>query len=88
HDWMYGVIYVIDTPYYAISNAKGRAKVARPDGQEFELTVWHPDQAEGGITRQVALDADNTQGMDIRIDLRPTAPRPSRPPPIEAPEPY
>lgn len=86
HDWMYGVIYVIDTPFYGVSTSQGRAVVPRPAGDQFELTVWHPDQADGGVTRSVTLNADNASGTDVTISMRPTAPRPSRPSPIKPPE--
>lgn len=87
HDWMYGVVYVIDTPFYGITGADGRATFDGPDGDRAELAVWHPDQVDSGVTMPVDLPGRTEKTLQATLALRPTAPRPSRPPPIKPPEP-
>ena len=82
-DWMYGIIYVIDTPYYGVTGKRGRARVDLPAADAFELKVWHPDQVDAGIAQTVSLNADNRKGLTVTLPLRQTAPRPTRPPPID-----
>ena len=83
HDWMYGVIYVIDTPYYAVTGRRGGARVERPNATTFELSVWHPDQAGSGVAKTVEYGPDVARGLTVELELRQTAARPSRPPPID-----
>lgn len=40
HDWMLGYIVVVDSPYFAKSNAQGEVTLAVPTG-EYQLNVWH-----------------------------------------------
>jgi plastocyanin len=40
HDWMVGYIVVVDTPYFAVTDAAGRATLDVPPGA-YELRVWH-----------------------------------------------
>jgi plastocyanin len=49
HDWMLGFIYVVDSPWFAVSDAEGRARVAAAAGR-YEARVWHP-LIEGGVPR-------------------------------------
>ncbi len=43
HDWMRGFIYVVDTPYFANTDATGQAVVTDlPEGQ-YQVLAWHPD---------------------------------------------
>ncbi len=42
HDWMLGYIFVVDTPYYAVTDAKGMTKLDIPDGVQGQLKIWHP----------------------------------------------
>ena len=41
HDWMVGYLLVVDTPYFARSDAKGEARIEAPAG-EYEVNAWHP----------------------------------------------
>ncbi|MEM6638411.1 MAG: methylamine utilization protein [Pseudomonadota bacterium] len=84
HDWMYGVVYVIESPYYAITDESGVASLDAPDGKTVALTVWHPDQAGDGYTK-TDYSPGNT-ATSVALNLRATAPRPSRPGPIKPPK--
>ena len=42
HDWMSAYIYVVDTPYFTITDTKGKASLALPFG-DYKIRYWHPD---------------------------------------------
>lgn len=42
HDWMLGYIYVLDTPYFAGTDATGMARVADVRPGAYEVRLWHP----------------------------------------------
>ncbi len=46
HDRMTGWIVVVDTPYFAKTDATGQAKIDVPDGEHL-VRVSHPQQADG-----------------------------------------
>jgi plastocyanin len=42
HDWMIGYIYVSDTPYFAKTNAGGRAMITDLPFGTYTVRLWHP----------------------------------------------
>lgn len=65
HDWMVGYVYVVDTPYFAVTAADGRARLTLPDG-EYEVHVWHP-RLKG--TPEATRRPVRVAGADIRVDV-------------------
>src|SRR6185369_4397725 len=43
HDWMKAYVFVVDTPYFAVTDAAGLAAIALPAG-DYRVEVWHPQQ--------------------------------------------
>lgn len=43
HDWMSGYVYVTDTPYYAMTDKRGKLSLTNLPQGEYDLRVWHPD---------------------------------------------
>lgn len=41
HDWMLAYVVVVDTPYHAITDARGQGRIEAPAGT-YTLRVWHP----------------------------------------------
>ena len=48
HDWMLAYVVVVDTPYHAITDARGQARIEAPAGN-YTLRVWHPGLAGGKV---------------------------------------
>ena len=48
HDRMTGWIAVVETPYFAKSDAAGQARIEVPDGEHL-VRVSHPQQADGAV---------------------------------------
>jgi plastocyanin len=48
HDRMVGYIHIVDTPYFAVSDASGRVTLDLPPG-EHTVKVWTPLMGEGAL---------------------------------------
>lgn len=77
HDWMKAYVFVVDTPWFAVSDAGGRARVELPPGR-YRAFVWHPrlrgkreDTAtplvvEAGASSEVAFSIEQKQVWNPR----------------------
>lgn len=79
HDWMLAYVVVVDTRYFAKSQADGVARVAGVPAGTFDLMAWYPGMREPVRLRQVALPADAAQPLELRLDA-PVKARPRAPP--------
>jgi len=80
HDWMIGYVYVVDTPYFAVTGADGRARLSLPDG-DYALSVWHPRLlgATDAVPRPVRVDPGGARvAADIALTPERRRPRPAR----------
>ncbi|MEO6155971.1 MAG: methylamine utilization protein [Thermomonas sp.] len=70
HDWMLGYIVVLDTPYFAVTDANGRVTLQAPAGS-YRLDVWHELQTaptNQRTSQQVSLtDANKTLQVEIQV---------------------
>jgi hypothetical protein len=75
HDWMAAYVYVADTPYFAITQADGSARIAGLPAGEYVLQVWHPrmDGAESATAQRVRVGAEAKAAWTVKLkpDLRP-----------------
>ncbi|WP_259397209.1 hypothetical protein [Shewanella sp. SG41-4] len=62
HDWMSGHLLVVDTPFYAVTNAEGRVTFEHLPADEFKLVVWHPQlkMPDNQQAEPVHLPSENT----------------------------
>lgn len=69
HDSMLGYIYVVDTPYFARSNAEGYIELTDVPPGDYELRLWHPRLAMESpwLTRQVSVLADQTLKLSLQL---------------------
>ena len=74
HDWMVGYIYVAETPYFAKSQASGKAAIEGLPPGEYRVRVWHPrmEQHDEGSTRIVTVAADPPTHIVWEMGLKPT----------------
>ena len=42
HDWMSAYVYVVDTPFFTLTNAQGVAELDLPDAKNYSVAAWHP----------------------------------------------
>ena len=56
HDWMLAYIYVVETPYFAKTDAQGRLTITNIPPGEYRATAWHPlFQGELSTHEQTAI---------------------------------
>src|SRR5450755_1210247 len=74
HDWMVGYIYVSESPFYAKTEADGRATINGLPREEARVRVWHPDMtaSEDSTARSLAARENNSKPTEWRIELKPT----------------
>lgn len=70
HDWMKAFILVVDTPFFAISNAEGRAEIINlPDGR-WKIEFWHPRQKDALSSREISLNGSQKLSEKAVFTLR------------------
>src|SRR3984885_1746203 len=74
HDWMVGYIYVSETPFFAKTEAAGKATIDDLPPGEYTVRVWHPsmEHGEDSTTRHVTLSADGPTNIEWDVSLKPT----------------
>ena len=59
HDEMVAYILVVDTPYFAKTDASGTARLNNIPAGKYILKTWHPKQTPGAATPEQNLQIDN-----------------------------
>jgi len=69
HDWMLAYILVVDTPWFAQTDAEGRATLADLPSGGYRLVVWHPriPERESGLAREVRLADGAVESWALRL---------------------
>lgn len=72
HDWMRGHIYVVDTPYYALSNASGSARITGLPAGQYTVRLWHPRlRGDPDSTSQtIGITGSKAQSVRYRVKLK------------------
>ncbi|MGH8596919.1 MAG: hypothetical protein ACREXT_09705 [Gammaproteobacteria bacterium] len=73
HDWMRGYIYVAESPWFAQSDAAGRASVSEMPAGRYRVRVWHPQMraTEDSTAQEITVTADASAAIEWQIDLKP-----------------
>lgn len=67
HDSMVAYIYVVDTEYFALSDASGNIRIQAPAGK-YQLQVYHPRQTGGAQENAVILKEQQPLVQKIQLD--------------------
>ncbi len=70
HDWMLAYVVVVDTPWFATSNAQGRVQLTDLPAGRYTLEAWHP-QLRGTATAEITLQDDAPATHAFSLTLRP-----------------
>lgn len=70
HDWMKAYIMVVDTPFFAISNADGLLEMKNLPEGKWKIEFWHPRQKDALPPREVSLHGEKTQTEKAVFTLR------------------
>lgn len=71
HDWMSAYIYVVDSPYFAVTDQAGRAQLNVPADGGYVIGAWHP-HLKGLQPRQpkIAVAAGGTAEVALTMQLK------------------
>lgn len=78
HDWMEAYVLVVDTPYFAKTDAHGHAHIANLPPGSYRLRWWHPRQKRILPARNIEVGDPETR-LTQALDAAPRVIRP-RPP--------
>jgi len=78
HDWMLGFILVLDSPWFAQTDAAGVARIDYQAAAGQRLHLWHPRIADAPEQLQRELDGAARLRWQLSAPLRPD-PRPKEP---------
>ena len=69
HDQMLGWVVVVATPYFARTDAEGRAVIDAPAGS-YRLRSWHPGLSPGAAAADQTLDKTaGPQNVSVRLEV-------------------
>ena len=71
HDWMVGYVLVVSTPYFAKTDADGKASLRDVPAGSYEIHAWHPQQRAAAAARTFAIDAGAATAAAFTIDVAP-----------------
>jgi len=73
HDWMVGYVYVSESPYFAKTDADGKALLAELPPREYIVRVWHPQLSGTEEATGKRIDASRARHVDVewRLALKP-----------------
>lgn len=75
HDSMLGYIYVVDSEWFAVSDAEGRLSIDQVPPGDYQLQIQHPRLASGPIVRALSIGADETFTQHISLPALTPDPR-------------
>jgi plastocyanin len=81
HDRMIAYVKVLDTPFFAKSDADGIARIELPAAGKYTLKAWHFNMAAGANAEQavVVKDGDTPATASFRLAMKAPAANPDSP---------
>ena len=72
HDWMAANIFITETPYFGISDAKGNVALNDLPAGNYKVFVWHPQQSvdTNSTAQQVALKDTSSQAISFTVEKK------------------
>jgi len=72
HDWMKAYVYVLEIPFFAKTDANGRATIADLPPGEYDVQVWHPriKKSSEGKKQRITIAQGNSEEMEFTIKLK------------------
>ncbi|NMP15455.1 hypothetical protein [Thalassotalea sp. Y01] len=61
HDWMAGHLFVVDTPYFAMTDASGRAQLNKLPSGDYQIGIYHPKMSTQDQRLRYPFSSDLTQ---------------------------
>jgi plastocyanin len=70
HDQMIAYVQVVDTPYFAKTDASGKALINTVPNGKYTLKVWHYKQPPGGSVHEQALDYKDEANAAVKLSYK------------------
>lgn len=72
HDWMKAYVYVVATPYFAVTDKHGTIRIENLPSGEYNVQVWHPrmKKADKSSKQQVRIAAGATVTKEFTLKLK------------------
>jgi plastocyanin len=71
HDWMLSYIYIIDSPFFSKTSAKGTAKIEGLEPGKYQLMVWHPRMKASPEDLMITENIQKNETFHFQLDLKP-----------------
>ena len=78
HDGMLGFLRVVDTPYFATSDASGSLEIENVPPGNYTIQLWHPDLGTRIVQQHITMSA-GPSNISLSLDLDEKAPAPAKP---------
>jgi plastocyanin len=73
HDWMVGYVYVSESPYFAKTNAEGKALLTDLPPRAYVVRVWHPQLGTSEDATRKNVEATRARRAEVAwtVNLKP-----------------
>jgi plastocyanin len=73
HDAMVAYVRVVDTPFFAKTDAAGVARIELPAAGKYLLSSWHFNMVGAALEQSVAVKAEGATAALVRLSVKPPA---------------
>lgn len=70
HDQMLAYVYIVDTPYFAKTDANGKVKMNDLPNGEYLLKVWHYALKKENVTVDRPISSKDVEPIKMAIDIK------------------
>jgi plastocyanin len=70
HDQMLAFVYIVDTPYFAKTDANGKVKISGVPNGDYLLKVWHYALRKENVTVDKPVSTKDTDTIKMVIDTK------------------
>ncbi len=71
HDNMLAYVYVVGTPYFALTDNSGQTRIPQLPAGTYVMKSWHPSQKAGdGPEQTLKVAADGTVDVTLRMEMK------------------
>ncbi len=80
HEWMRAYVYVVDTPYFAKTEAAGTVALDSLPPGNYEVRAWHPDMGtiKPPLRQTMKVGVDGVQQVKFDFDFIPKKRKPAK----------
>ncbi|MBC7684878.1 MAG: methylamine utilization protein [Bdellovibrionales bacterium] len=73
HDRMVAYVKIVDSPFFAKTDAAGVARIELPTPGKYKVSAWHYNMAAPAAEQAVALKVEATAPLSFKLAIKPPA---------------